>query len=211
MRAHRLPQLRGGEIADGAEPEAAAHDGCALDHRALPVLEPVEAGREERLDRRRHGKHAAFAFLGCHRGHLLDEERVPFRRSGDVHPDLGREALADREEERFGLSVRQRVEHEGVGVRTSGDPRGVALDEVRARKAEEQHGCVANPAREVLDQVEERRLGPVDVLEAHDERARPGKRLEQLADRPERLLARRARARGSERAQDTFHHEVGVG
>ena len=51
----------------------------------------------------------------------------------------------------------------------------------------------------------------MDVLEADDEGARPGERLEQLADRPERLLACRARPGGTQRAEDSLQHELGVG
>src|SRR5439155_23518962 len=106
---------------------------------------------------------------------------------------LGQEVRADLDAEGLRLRLRERLEHERVDVRARSEPRRLALDEIGAREAEQEDGRVTDPAREVLDQVEEGRLGPVDVLEADDEGARPGERLEQLADRPERPLPGRAR------------------
>ena len=74
-------------------------------------------------------------------------------------------------------------------------PRSDALlEELRAREAEEEDRGVARKVGEVLDQVEQRRLGPVDVLEDEDERPVVGELLEQAADREEALLEATAAA-----------------
>ena len=75
-----------------------------------------------------------------------------------------------------------------------------ALEQLRAGRADEQQRDVARPAREVVDELEQRLLGPVQVVEHDDQRPAARERLEQLADRPERLLAPGRRAREAERA-----------
>ena len=57
-------------------------------------------------------------------------------------------------------------------------------------------GRVTEPADDVLDEIEHRGLGPVDVLEADERAAVAGESLEHASDRPEDLLAR-GRLRGS--------------
>src|SRR5215211_3110109 len=83
MRSDSVTGCRRCEVDDRIEPELAAYDGGPLDHRALVVAQLVEALRQQGLDRRwhRHG-HRRFAVVGLgeHRGHLLEEKRVPFRR-----------------------------------------------------------------------------------------------------------------------------------
>ena len=49
---------------------------------------------------------------------------------------------------------------------------------------------IVHPAGEVVEQVEQRRLGPVDVLEAENQRPLCRQRLEVPADAPECLLGR---------------------
>ena len=51
-------------------------DRGALQHRALPRLEAIDPGREERLDRRRHALVRRLGIVGEHREHLLDEQRI---------------------------------------------------------------------------------------------------------------------------------------
>ena len=64
---------------------------------------------------------------------------------------------------------------------------------------------------DVLDQVEERRLGPVEVVHHDDERPRSRERLEQPADGPEGLLARRSsRAAEPERIDHALDDQLGL-
>ena len=73
---------------------------------------------------------------------------------------------------------------------SSPTPTGPDLEQLRPCDAQQQGGGVPHPVREVLDQVEERRFGPMDVVEHDDERVRAGEVLEHLADSPERVLGR---------------------
>ena len=67
---------------------------------------------------------------------------------------------------------------------------GADLEQLGPSDAEQQHRGIPGPVRQVLDQVEEGRLGPMDVVEHDDERTFAREMLEQLADGPERVLGR---------------------
>ena len=68
---------------------------------------------------------------------------------------------------------------------------GRDVEQVGARHAQEQDRRAARPVGDVLDEVEERGLAPVDVVEHEHERALARRGLEEPPDRPEGLLARR--------------------
>ena len=76
--------------------------------------------------------------------------------------------------------------------RTAHWPGGAALEQLRAGDADEQQRGAAGEQHDMLDQVEERLLAPLNVVEDKDER---GLLLEQLAERPGDLLRRRPRLR----------------
>ena len=58
------------------------------------------------------------------------------------------------------------------------------VQQLRPRETEEQQRRVTRERCDALDQIEERRLGPVDVVEDYDERPPPRERLEQAARGP---------------------------
>src|SRR6185369_5224284 len=102
-----------------------------------------------------------------HPEHLLEEERVALRRLDDAIA-IGRverrrsEKVAD---EGRALLGRERREHHRVCRGLHADPTGTELQQLGPREAEERYARVARPAREVLDEDEEDRLRPVDVVE----------------------------------------------
>jgi hypothetical protein len=106
------------------------------------------------------------------------------------------------DDEGAGLLVK-RLEGDGHCV-VGGSPLRPALDEVRARRAEEQERCVLDGLHEVVDEVEERRLGPVDVVEDDDEGSLCGQVLEELPRTPEELLHRKP----SRREPDCRRHAL---
>jgi hypothetical protein len=93
-----------------------------------------------------------------------------------IRPD-GSGAVDD---EALDVGGRERLELHHV----CGFPLGPSLDEVGTGKAQREDPLGRLP-REVLDEIEERRLSPVEVLEHHDEGATAGKGLEQATDRGE--------------------------
>ena len=87
---------------------------------------------------------------------------------------------------------------------------GRALEEVGTGRAEQQEGRIAAPVSYVLDEVEECRLSPVDVLDHDHEWALSGDVFEQLADRPEDLLLGGCFQRQPDRARDPGRHDVRI-
>ena len=81
-------------------------------------------------------------------------------------------------------------------------PGGAALAELRPRDAEQQDRCARGEERDVLDQVEERLLAPLDVVEDDDQRPLRRSLLQRLAERPGDLLRRRRRLALAEQRAD---------
>ncbi len=165
----------------GAAVEDLALDRAALEHPPLGRVELVEAGREQRLQRRRHLD--LVSRLTGHRQHLADEQRVAAGRRGDPRAQLLRHSRPDQA---CRVLVAERLEPHRHR------PRGAAVEQLRAGHAEQQDRGAAREQRDVLDQVEERLLAPLDVVEHDDERRLL---LEQLPERPGDLLRRRPRLR----------------
>ena len=70
---------------------------------------------------------------------------------------------------------------------------------------------VPRPLGDVLDEVEERRLTPVDVVEDDHERTLPRERLEQSPHRPEALLGAPGRPLARRERRDVLGDELASG
>ena len=119
--------------------------------------------------------------------HLLDEQRVAFGRVGDPRLDVGGEpdrAQQVRDQIRA-LVLAERLEDDRLA---DGRPVRDGSRAGRGGPCTRGHRVVGAEPRDVLQQVEEGRLGPVDVLEQHDERRVRRHDLEEAAHRPEGLL-----------------------
>ena len=156
--------------------EQPAFDRSALEHRPLVRLEPVDAGREQRLDRRRHGVVCGVGIVGEHREHLLDEQRVALGRVDD--------AIAERRSDGRRRSSSPSISSSDSSCaraararRASCRGRGAAQDgraSKRSGRARQRSriGAPLEKPSDVLEQVEQRRLGPVDVVHDDDEGSR---------------------------------------
>ena len=71
-----------------------------------------------------------------------------------------------------------------------GGPTGPPLRDLRAGRAQQKNGRVRRQLRHMLDEIDQGRLGPVDILDHGHHRPPPGHGFEQLPHRPERLLDR---------------------
>ena len=112
---------------------------------------------------------------------------------------------------RFSSSVRACSRGSGASWIVAPSPRRPQLREVRARHAADEDRCVATPAGEVLDEVEERRLRPLDVVEHEHERPLARERLEQPADRPVELVRARAWLRPADGLEDAPARRLALG
>ena len=148
-------------------------DSATLEHPALGRLELVEPRREQRLDRRRHGTSPS-----PESSHAVRPS--PRRRAGCLRPLRG---CAPGDRGRASSSLSNRSSSSSVSVEDNGSSRmvvafslpppqpGTPVQEFRPREAQQQEGRLAREVGHVLQQVEEGRLGPVDVVEHGHERA----------------------------------------
>ena len=95
---------------------------------------------------------------------------------------------------------RARARRRRGGSRSASDGR-TSRSSGRARH-NKRSGHVVHPLGEVLEQVEQQRLGPLDVVDHHDQRPARRGGAHQPADGPERLLHRAGRRRADEPAED---------
>src|SRR5262245_15443608 len=154
------------EEGDRAAPKLPADDGGSFDQRTLRGLQTVEAGSEQSMNRRRNRELRRW-FPGLdHREHLLDEQRVSIGRVGNCAQDVRADfrIAAQKVEELRGLLVRKWLEPDRARVARD-QPGGAPLEQLGAREAKNEERSVAGPACEVLDQVEEGFVGPLEIVE----------------------------------------------
>ena len=162
--------------------ERSSLDRAALKDVPFPGLELIQPRCEQRLDRWWNDD-LVIARLLQQRHHLLHEQRVALGSLLDpgleVFVQLG-EAL----DQHHGLGGGKRFEQHRRRIDLAAAPARPAVEEIRPRHAEQEDGGVARKVGHVLDQVEERGLAPVEVVEHADEGLHPGNRFELLAERP---------------------------
>ena len=134
------------------------------------------------------------AALDEHADGLLDEERIPLgalerlprQRPGPLPGGTG-ELIEELLDELRALLLGERLELDRRRAHAPAAPPGTRVEQLGPREADDEDGR-PHPVGEVLDEVEERRLGPVDVLEQEDQRLHVGDPLHDLARRPRDLL-----------------------
>ena len=217
VRRDRRPQRLGRELCDGLLVKDLAHDRGTLDHGTFVRRRAGRGGRRAApwiVGGTRHCGEIARCrpaavladeqtVVDQHREHLLDEERIALGRLGDSRRDLRRQ-LAVRPT-RFSIR-RPHSSSESGSSRTEvafslppPQPGRMSSSSGRARQIEQDRGA-ARPVGEVLDEIEERRLGPVDVVEDENERSSARERLEERSHGDEAVLGayrRPRRARSS--------------
>jgi hypothetical protein len=169
----------GFECLHAATMEDLSFDGGSFENGPLAGLQLVESGGEQRLQRRRDDDLALRR--ECHADHLVHEERVA---AGGPRDSLAELARKPAWEQRVDIARRETIESD------RDLPVGTAFDELGSRHAENQDGLAGREKRDVLDQVEEGLLAPLDVVEHDDERPLGGGVLERFAKRPRDLLGR---------------------
>jgi hypothetical protein len=131
-----------------------------------------------------------------HGEELLQEERVAL--GGFDHAVATR--LVDTTCEVPGEETRvvgvEWLEQERGRVQLAATPCRPGVEQLGPREAQQHERRVAREVGDVLDEREQRRLGPLEVVEDHEQRLRARGVLEGAAGGPERLLARRLRQHG---------------
>ena len=196
-QALRHLRVRGCERLRGAAVEDLALDRAPLEHPPLGRLELVEARAEKRPERGRHDD--VTAPVARDGEHLLDEERVSARGACDLVAQIGGDLLRDELVDVFVSQPLEPKRHR---------PGGAALGQLRPRHAEHQDRGARGQEGDVLDQVEERLLTPLDVVEDDHERLPCRGLLQRLAKGPGDLLRCRRRLRLAQ--QRTDRHRGGL-
>ena len=164
--------------------QAPEHGRAAYDFE-LSGTEAVEPTCDQRFDRRRS---LVERHVGCFRRkcqQLFGKERIPACVLDDPLFHVGcdrsaRELLHER-----GDVIRSEwLELDDEPRRGRAAPTRARLEQLAPSQAHKQDRS-AGPLAEVLDEVEERRLGPMDVVENDDQRPLAGDDLQQAAYRPE--------------------------
>ena len=116
----------------------------------------------------------AVAGLPRERGHLVEEEGVPLGRLDDPGPRRRVElhAVEQPVDELGGVGVVERLEQQGRRIQLPARPPGSDIEQLGPGDAEQEDGSAARPVAYVLDEIEQRRLRPVQVVEDEHERAR---------------------------------------
>ena len=179
----------GRQVADGAFPEDPSDHRGALQQPLLVPGQPVDARGDDRLQGVRDPLRGGAA-LEQHPRRLFDEERVALGLL-QQHRALGVRELVigeQRIEKLFALLRRERLELDRSRTQAPSAPAGTDVEELRPREADDQQGCVLDALGEVLDQLEQRVLGPVDVFEHEDQRLGIGQLGGPFVRRPGDLL-----------------------
>ena len=183
------------EVLERSAPEHATDHRSSLEKRLRSRVEVVDASGDERLERVRHAGRRAVArsALDEHPNRLLDEERVALcaiehvlRQRGGRSPEAPA-SWPSSFSTSSALVLRQRLELDRGRADPPAAPAWPRVEQLRPGETEDEQRR-AHPVGEVLDEVEQRRLSPVDVLEEEDERLHVGDPLHDLARRPRDLL-----------------------
>ena len=152
------------------------------------------------------------AVVDEHAQRLLDEERVALRHLGDAFHCRPCELDSTEEvtDQAVGLDLRQGFQRNQRCVWLAGRPSRTNVEELRTRKADDQDRAPSDPVGEIFEQIEERRLAPLDVVEDDDQRFLRRQSLEHLSDRPERLLDPGHRRSQAEQGREPIENDVAV-
>ena len=191
---------------DRAGRELPPDHGRSLEHRALIVGQPVEAGGEKCMDRGRDRRRRRT--LDCEGQHLLDEQRISLGAGQDPAAVLLVDVAAQCVDQALGVGVGKRFQREHQ--RASRVPGRPVLEQLGSCEAEDENRRVGRPADEVLQEVEERRLGPLELVDPEDDRLLSRHVFEEPAYGPEGLLAAGRRLLGADGAGQPVGDPVGV-
>jgi hypothetical protein len=199
------PGVRRGQGGHRVLLERLPDDRGPLQHVPVAAVQPVQAGRDQRLDGRRgprggqvagHRPGVALAaqpaLLDQGGQQLLDEQGVAAGGPGDPRPGRGRQRPAPGQPVQQGrrLLRSQWLQQHADGVGAAAGPGRTLLQQLGAGHRDQQDRRPAAALAQPLDQVQEGRLGPVQVVEDHHQGALGGQRLQQPVGRPGGLLDR---------------------
>jgi hypothetical protein len=185
-----LEPVHGGE---SPAPEDLPEHGRILDERLVLGGERVEPRGDDPLHvlGQRRVVTRSHAALGDHACVLLGIERVSPRAREEGSLSLrGHDRLLEQAaQEARDVFIGERREGDSGRVRLAPAPAGPALEQLRPSGADDKEGRVGHPVDEVIDEVEQIVVGPVEILEHEYQGALLGERLEEAAPGREGFVA----------------------
>ncbi len=183
-------------------PECLAEHRRVADQSAIRRFEAVEPGCHEGLQRLRHGQavepaadlvrpvdRLELAAVDEHPEGLDRIERHALGPVEDAFRDVGREPGSEPGEQLGHRHPRQRIEMEADVVPAAHAPIRAGLEQRRAGQGHDQDRSAGRILGEVLDEVEQAAVGPMEVVEQEHGRAAVRDPLEERPPGRERLLA----------------------
>ncbi|MGZ4287599.1 MAG: hypothetical protein ACXVHB_25340 [Solirubrobacteraceae bacterium] len=110
------------------------------------------------------------AGLARERRHLLEEQRVPLARADDARACRRIEFVAELHPERLAFRGPERLEHHRGGVELGAAPGRPVLEELRPGRAQKQDRRVSGKLDDVVEKIQQHRLGPLQVVDVQDHR-----------------------------------------
>ena len=155
-----------------APPRTPCRDGRVLQQRLLLGRQRVEPRRDDplhRLGQRQLRRGSALA-RACARTARRRADCRPRARAAPLVVG-GEHGLVEQRPTSGGRLASESGESESVSrVRLAAAPAGPPLEQLRARRADDEQRHAAGPVDEVVDEVEQAVVGPVEVLEDEHER-----------------------------------------
>ena len=209
------------QVPQRPQAELGAHHRGELEQRPLVHRQPLDAHGEQRLDRRGHlhrvsvdgqlpGVAAPLDHVVVHQHahELPHEQRVAVGGGRQPGNQLRRQMISAEEAGREQLGGRRVKTVERDDIRHPPPDLGQRRSDVaqlRAGQANEQDRHLSDPLGEVLQEVEQQRLRPLDVVDDHHHGAVSREGLDQTAEGPERLLGRAGGRRPDDAHQPVDH------
>lgn len=155
-------------------------------------------------------RHLEIAVLGDHRRVLLQVERIAFGGGGDARGQ--RVELRAREQnagQPYRFILGERLERDGHGATLPAGPAGALVQKLGTGEAEDENGG-PDVVDDRIEQLEQRRLRPVDIVDDDQQRPRLGEPLEQPTERPG-SLSRGGTRTDPQEVREPVGHGLAVG
>src|SRR5207248_1818451 len=133
------------------------------------------------------------AVVEQHRQDLLEEQRVAVGRLDNCAARRGfrLDAAEEIPDQKLRLFDREWLQEHRRGVHLPTRPRRSELEQLGSSETDEHDRSVARTITEMFDEIEKRRLSPVEIVDNDDDGTLARKRLEQSTRGPERLFRRK--------------------
>jgi len=181
--------------------EDLSHHRSAPEECALGVVQLIQTGGQQSLDRRRdrnpleiRRRDPAIALapdhpiVDQHRNRLLREQRVALGGVDDPRTRGVVDASDQVLHEPLGFLGRQGLQRDRGRVELPAAPVRPEVQQIRPRHADHQDRRVPAPVGDLIHEVEQAGLSPLQVVQHDDQRLRTGQALQEPADGPSDLL-----------------------